>query len=70
MKKPALVLCVVTVAQNPPVHYDTIYSEILQEKRLLQIYFPKNYQNATAEKCDAIYVLDGGVEYIIDIDSS
>jgi predicted alpha/beta superfamily hydrolase len=47
------------LAQNPSIHYDTIYSEILQEKRPLQIYFPKNYQPGSASKFDAVYVLDG-----------
>jgi len=49
----------VALAQNPTVHYDTIYSEILQEKRPLQIYFPTNYQPGAASKFDAVYVLDG-----------
>ena len=46
-------------AQTAPVLYDTMYSEILQEKRALQIYLPKNYQPGSADMFDAVYVLDG-----------
>jgi predicted alpha/beta superfamily hydrolase len=46
-------------SQTAPVHYDTIYSEVLKEKRALQIYLPKNYQPGSADKFDAVYVLDG-----------
>lgn len=64
MKKFLLILlsfcsCVATNAQNPTVHYDTIYSEILQENRPLQIYFPKSYQPGSESKYDVVYVLDG-----------
>lgn len=54
-------LCSLTSAdaQNLPIHIDTLYSEILKEKRTLQIYFPKNYQPDDTGKFDAVYVLDG-----------
>ncbi len=64
MKKLYLILLyfcswVTAYAQNTPVHYDTVYSAILEEKRALQIYLPKNYQPGSADKFDAVYVLDG-----------
>ena len=64
MKKRCLILFSVCLwctarAQIQLVQYDTIYSEILQEKRPLQIHFPKNYQPDSVNKFDAVYVLDG-----------
>lgn len=38
---------------------DSIYSEILKEKRQLKILLPSNYKPASKEKYDVIYVLDG-----------
>ena len=48
-----------THAQSQDVRHDTLYSEILQEKRALQIHFPKNYKPGSENRFDAIYVLDG-----------
>ena len=48
-----------TYAQHQDVRHDTLYSEILNEKRALQIHFPKNYQPGSETRFDAIYVLDG-----------
>lgn len=46
-------------AQHQDVRHDTLYSEILNENRAIQIHFPKNYQPGTETRFDAIYVLDG-----------
>ncbi len=39
---------------------DSINSDILQEKRLLQVFLPQNYKPGSADKYDVLYVLDGG----------
>jgi len=38
---------------------DSIYSEVLKEKRELKILLPSNYKPASKEKYDVVYVLDG-----------
>jgi predicted alpha/beta superfamily hydrolase len=52
-------LCAPAYAQHQDVRHDTLYSEILDEKRALQIHFPKDYQPGAETRFDAIYVLDG-----------
>lgn len=62
MKKLFLILlsiCSWATTHAQTIHHDTIYSKILQEKRSIQIHFPKNYQPGSANKFDAVYVLDG-----------
>lgn len=39
---------------------DSINSTILNEKRLVQVFVPKNYKTGNAAKYDVLYVLDGG----------
>lgn len=39
---------------------DSINSTILKEKRLVQVFVPKNYKPGNAAKYDVLYVLDGG----------
>lgn len=39
---------------------DSLYSDILKEKRLLQVFVPQQYKPGSADKYDVLYVLDGG----------
>jgi predicted alpha/beta superfamily hydrolase len=48
-----------TQAQNQVTKHDTIYSNILQEKRAVIVMYPKNFIEGSSEKYDALYVLDG-----------
>lgn len=47
------------VAQDLPGTRDSLYSEILQEQRILQIILPKNYKPESNDKYDVLYLLDG-----------
>lgn len=55
----------ITRAQNGEEIRDTIYSEILNEKRALDIRLPKGYMTDSMERYDVIYILDG--EWNMDI---
>ena len=46
-------------AQSVQKLSDSLYSEILEEQRNLQIVLPANYKPGAADKYDVIYVLDG-----------
>src|SRR5689334_9524456 len=48
-----------TVAQDYPGIRDSIYSDILKEKRAIQVVLPKNYKSESPEKYEVMYVLDG-----------
>ncbi|SFD24047.1 Predicted hydrolase of the alpha/beta superfamily [Chitinophaga sp. CF118] len=39
---------------------DSLNSNILKEKRLVQVFIPQNYKPGSADKYDVLYVLDGG----------
>ena len=52
------VFCVVH-AQEQPVIRDSIYSNILQEKRAIEIKLPDAYKAESTNKYDVIYVTDG-----------
>jgi len=45
-------------AQDQVVHRDSLYSQILKEKRPLNIVFPKNYNPESPEQYEIIYCLD------------
>ena len=46
-------------AQNWPGIRDSIYSETLKEKRIIQVILPKDYKAESGEKYEVLYVLDG-----------
>src|SRR6478609_1900845 len=46
-----------SVAQQLPGKRDSIYSDILKEKRIIQVLLPENYK--PEEKYEVMYVLDG-----------
>jgi predicted alpha/beta superfamily hydrolase len=46
-------------AQNWPGIRDSIYSETLKEKRIIQVIMPKDYKAESGEKYEVLYVLDG-----------
>ncbi len=48
-----------TMAQNIITDNDTIYSEILKEKRRIEVLLPENYNQNLSDKFDVIYVTDG-----------
>jgi predicted alpha/beta superfamily hydrolase len=45
-------------AQDQVTQVDSLYSQILQEQRLLHIVFPKNYNPASTNKYEILYCLD------------
>lgn len=45
--------------QNWPGLRDSVYSEILKEKRIIQVIVPKNSTPESKEKYEVLYVLDG-----------
>lgn len=47
------------MAQNMNTIHDTIYSEILKEKRRIEVLLPENYNQNPNEKYDVLYVTDG-----------
>lgn len=49
----------VAVAQDLKGTADSLYSEILQEQRMLQIILPRDYKPDSKEKYDVLYLLDG-----------
>ena len=48
-----------TEAQGLPGITDSIYSQILKEKRFVQVLLPENYKPGNSEKYDVVYLLDG-----------
>lgn len=46
-------------AQSLPGKRDSIYSEVLKENRILQVWLPENYKPGSKEKYDVVYLLDG-----------
>jgi len=51
---------VVTHAQNFPGKRDSLYSSILNEKRMFQVALPNGYQPGSSEKYEVMYILDEG----------
>lgn len=47
------------MAQNINTIHDTIYSEILKEKRIIEVLLPEIQKSDTNEKYDVLYVTDG-----------
>jgi predicted alpha/beta superfamily hydrolase len=47
------------MAQNMTTIHDTIYSEILKEKRIIEVLLPEIQKSDTNEKYDVLYVTDG-----------
>lgn len=54
-----LLLSVHASAQTSGNQYDSLYSDILKEKRPLKIILPKKYNPGSADRFDVVYVLDG-----------
>src|SRR5687767_2907661 len=48
-----------STAQNLPGKRDSIYSEVLKENRILQVWLPEDYTPDSKEKYDVVYLLDG-----------
>src|SRR5688572_9504203 len=48
-----------TEAQGLPGIRDSVYSQILKEKRFIQVLLPENYKPGDSEKYDVVYLLDG-----------
>ena len=48
-----------TYAQDLPGKRDSIYSEALKEKRIIQVLLPKEYKSEPNSKYDVAYLLDG-----------
>jgi len=46
-------------AQDLPGKRDSIYSDVLKEKRILQVILPENYRPGSTDKYEVLYVLDG-----------
>jgi predicted alpha/beta superfamily hydrolase len=46
-------------SQEPGSIYDTVYSDILKEKRPIQINLPASYKPDSSARYDVLYVLDG-----------
>jgi predicted alpha/beta superfamily hydrolase len=46
-------------AQGFSIIRDSLYSEVLQEKRILEIVLPENFSQKSGEKYEVIYLLDG-----------
>ncbi|MEO6731401.1 MAG: alpha/beta hydrolase-fold protein [Ferruginibacter sp.] len=46
-------------AQSLPGIRDSVYSEVLKEKRIVQVLLPENYKAGSKEKYDVVYLLDG-----------
>src|SRR6266853_4947106 len=56
-------LCIVchrSEAQELPGKLDTIYSNVLKEKRIIRVVMPDDYKPGSDNKYDVLYVLDGG----------
>lgn len=56
-----------TVAQQtattlPIGHAAVLHSEVLQEKRIINIYLPDGYDTTGATRYPVVYILDGGME--------
>ncbi len=47
-----------SIAQNIITNQDSIYSEILKEKRRIEVLLPENYNQNPGDKYDVIYVTD------------
>ena len=47
------------MAQNMNTIHDTIYSKILNEKRIVEVLLPEIQKADTNEKYDVLYVTDG-----------
>jgi len=47
------------IAQELPGKRDSIYSEVLKEKRVLQVLLPEKYKPDSKEKYEVVYLLDG-----------
>lgn len=57
-------LTVQTKAQGQVTQVDSLYSQILQEQRLVHIVFPKNYNPATNNKYEIVYCLDDIADFL------
>lgn len=54
-----LQLFTIASAQNLPGKRDSIYSEVLKENRILQVWLPDDYKPDSSGKYDVVYLLDG-----------
>lgn len=51
-------------AQDQVTQVDSLYSQVLQEQRMLHIVFPKNYNPASTNKYEIVYCLDDIADFL------
>ena len=51
-------------AQEPVLHLDSIYSEVLKEQRAIQVIYPDNYDPSQKESYDMLLVLEGIAPFV------
>lgn len=51
-------------AQDQVTQVDSLYSQILQEQRVLHIVFPKNYNPAPTNKYEILYCMDDFADFL------
>ncbi|MBO9204308.1 MULTISPECIES: alpha/beta hydrolase-fold protein [Niastella] len=59
-----LLLTVQAKSQDQVIKVDSLYSQILQEQRLLHIVFPKNYNPDATDKYEILYCLDDIADFL------
>jgi predicted alpha/beta superfamily hydrolase len=51
-------------AQEPVIHLDSIYSEVLKERRIIQVIYPENYDPSKKDSYDMLLVLEGIAPFV------
>jgi predicted alpha/beta superfamily hydrolase len=51
------------LAQEPAIIHDSIFSEILNEERKINICLPEEYKKGSSAKFDVVYILDGEAHF-------
>lgn len=46
-------------SQEPVIHRDSIYSQVLKEQRAIQVIYPENYDPALKDKYEVLFMLEG-----------
>ena len=52
-----------TLAQEPIIINDSIFSKVLNEERKIKICFPKEYKPGSNTKYDVVYIIDGETHF-------
>jgi predicted alpha/beta superfamily hydrolase len=55
----ALIISSSATARDLPGKRDSLYSAVLKEDRVIQVLLPENFNPASAQKYDVLYILDG-----------